>query len=46
MTDLVAQDNKGPLSPKKPMHDAKAKVIMLFMEGGPNKLILLTLSQS
>ena len=39
MTDLVAQDNKGPLSPKKPMHDAKAKaVIMLFMEGGPSQV--------
>lgn len=28
---------KGPLSPKPPMHPAKAKaVIMLFMEGGPS----------
>ena len=29
----------GPLSPKTPMHDAKAKaVIMLFMEGGPSQV--------
>lgn len=29
----------GPLSPKKPLHPAKAKaVIMLFMEGGPGHM--------
>jgi hypothetical protein len=29
----------GPLAVKKPMHDAKAKnVIMLFMEGGPSQV--------
>ncbi|MEC8906751.1 MAG: DUF1501 domain-containing protein [Verrucomicrobiota bacterium] len=39
MTDLLAKDSEGPLSPKKPMHDAKAKaVIMLFMEGGPSQV--------
>ena len=39
MTDLLAKDNRGPLAPKKPMHDAKAKaVIMLFMEGGPSQV--------
>ncbi|MFL2480676.1 MAG: DUF1501 domain-containing protein [Verrucomicrobiales bacterium] len=39
MTDLLAKDSAGPLSPKKPMHDAKAKaVIMLFMEGGPSQV--------
>ena len=38
MTDLLAKDAVGPLAPKKPMHDAKAKnVIMLFMEGGPSQ---------
>ncbi|MEM7011583.1 MAG: DUF1501 domain-containing protein [Verrucomicrobiota bacterium] len=37
MTDIVAQEAKGPMSPKKPMLPAKAKnVIMLFMEGGPS----------
>jgi hypothetical protein len=39
MTDLMAKDKIGPLTPKKPMHDAKAKnVIMLFMEGGPSQM--------
>ena len=39
MTDMLAKDTSGPLSPKKPMHDAKAKnVIMLFMEGGPSQM--------
>ena len=39
MTDLIAKGNPGPLAPKKPMHDAKAKaVIMLFMEGGPSQV--------
>ncbi|MAW11133.1 MAG: DUF1501 domain-containing protein [Verrucomicrobiales bacterium] len=39
MTDLIAKDNQGPLYPKNPMHDAKAKaVIMLFMEGGPSQV--------
>ncbi|MEO1526181.1 MAG: DUF1501 domain-containing protein [Planctomycetota bacterium] len=38
LTDLQASEAKpGPLSPKPPMHPAKAKaVIMLFMEGGPS----------
>ncbi|MDA1054942.1 MAG: DUF1501 domain-containing protein [Planctomycetota bacterium] len=38
---LAAESNvsAGPLSPKKPMHPAKAKaVIMLFMEGGPGQM--------
>ncbi|MFP6899730.1 MAG: DUF1501 domain-containing protein, partial [Opitutales bacterium] len=39
MTDLLAKETAGPLAPKKPMHDAKAKaVIMLFMEGGPSQV--------
>ena len=39
MTDLLAKDSAGPLAPKNPMHDAKAKaVIMLFMEGGPSQV--------
>ncbi len=39
MTDLLAKETVGPLAPKKPMHDAKAKnVIMLFMEGGPSQV--------
>ena len=39
MTDLLAKDSVGPLTPKKPMHNAKAKaVIMLFMEGGPSQV--------
>ena len=39
MTDLLAKDAASPLAPKKPMHDAKAKaVIMLFMEGGPSQV--------
>ncbi len=44
LTDLLARDARcseqvGPLSPKPPMHPAKAKaVIMLFMEGGPGQM--------
>ncbi|MFT7641709.1 MAG: hypothetical protein ACI9G1_003460 [Pirellulaceae bacterium] len=50
LTDLCAADAGaadkaalkkalGPLSPKPPMHPAKAKaVIMLFMEGGPSQV--------
>ncbi len=42
LTDLLASEAKttsGPLAPKKPMHPAKAKnVIMLFMEGGPGQM--------
>ncbi|MCR9201315.1 MAG: DUF1501 domain-containing protein [Planctomycetaceae bacterium] len=40
LTDLQAQEQAaGPLAPKKPMLDAKAKaVIMLFMEGGPSQV--------
>ena len=45
LTDLLAKDGyaateaAGPLSPKPPMHPAKAKaVIMLFMEGGPSQV--------
>ena len=31
--------NRGPLSPKQPMHTPKAKAcIMLFMEGGPSQV--------
>ncbi len=38
LTDLNAQDAAGPMVPKKPMHEPKAKaVIMLFMEGGPSQ---------
>ena len=39
-TDLLAREAvAGPLASKKPMHDAKAKaVIMLFMEGGPSQV--------
>jgi len=40
LTDLQAAEKKpaGPLAPKQPMHDPKAKaVIMLFMEGGPSQ---------
>ena len=39
-TDLLAREAvAGPLALKKPMHDAKAKaVIMLFMEGGPSQV--------
>lgn len=40
LTDLRAAEKTaaGPLAPKKPMHDPKAKaVIMLFMEGGPSQ---------
>ncbi|MEL7498492.1 MAG: DUF1501 domain-containing protein [Planctomycetota bacterium] len=48
LTDLLASESIGkglggvqekdsPLAPKKPMHEPKAKsVIMLFMEGGPS----------
>lgn len=38
LTDLQAKEQSaGPLAPKKPLHEAKAKaVIMLFMEGGPS----------
>ena len=43
LTDLLAAENvataSAPLAPKKPMHPAKAKnVIMLFMEGGPGHM--------
>ena len=42
LTDLQAAEKRasaGPLAPKPPMHDAKAKaVIMLFMEGGPSQV--------
>lgn len=40
LTDLEAQESQaGPLQPKKPMMDPKAKaVIMLFMEGGPSQV--------
>ncbi|MFK7736817.1 MAG: DUF1501 domain-containing protein [Pirellulaceae bacterium] len=44
LTDILARDGLSidkesiPLAPKKPMHPAKAKaVIMLFMEGGPSQ---------
>ncbi|MEC7776210.1 MAG: DUF1501 domain-containing protein, partial [Planctomycetota bacterium] len=39
-SDLIARAEKaGPLSPRKPHHEPKAKaVIMLFMEGGPSHL--------
>ena len=40
LTDLQAAEKKsaGPLASKQPMHDPKAKaVIMLFMEGGPSQ---------
>ena len=44
LTDLLAQDgcaeaSEGPLAPKRTMHPARAKaVIMLFMEGGPSHI--------
>ncbi len=46
LTDILASDGvastsekAGPLSPKPPIHPAKAKaVIMLFMEGGPSQV--------
>ncbi len=44
LTDLLSREGlaasaTGPLSPKPPMHPAKAKaVIMLFMEGGPSQV--------
>lgn len=41
LTDLQAAESEkpaGPLAPKMPMHEPKAKaVIMLFMEGGPSQ---------
>ncbi|MBM81417.1 MAG: hypothetical protein CMJ78_12620 [Planctomycetaceae bacterium] len=40
LTDLEAAEKKSanPLAPKQPMHEPKAKaVIMLFMEGGPSQ---------
>lgn len=39
-SDLIARAEKaGPLAPRKPHHEPKAKaVIMLFMEGGPSHL--------
>ncbi len=37
--DVSAKDAAGPLTPKPPMHPARAKaVIMLFMEGGPSQV--------
>ena len=39
ITDLLARESPGPLAPRKPMHEAKTKaVIMLFMEGGPSQM--------
>jgi hypothetical protein len=42
LSDMLAAEGTakvGPLAVKKPMHDAKAKnVIMLFMEGGPSQV--------
>jgi len=42
LTDMLAAEQKptaGPLAPKMPMHEPKAKaVIMLFMEGGPSQV--------
>ena len=39
MTDLLAKETAGPLTPRQPMHAPKAKnVIMLFMEGGPSQV--------
>ena len=39
MTDLLAKDAVRPLATKKPMHEPRAKaVIMLFMEGGPSQV--------
>ena len=39
MTDLVAKDSSVLGGTKKPMHEPKAKnVIMLFMEGGPSQV--------
>lgn len=42
LSDMLAAEavtKPGPLAVKKPMHDAKAKnVIMLFMEGGPSQV--------
>lgn len=46
LTDLLAAETAsgstvadGPMAPKKPMHPARAKnVIMLFMEGGPGHM--------
>jgi hypothetical protein len=39
MTDLIAKDSSVLGGTKKPMHEPKAKnVIMLFMEGGPSQV--------
>ena len=39
ITDLTAKDSAVPGGAKKPMHEPKAKnVIMLFMEGGPSQM--------
>ena len=39
MTDLMAKDSSSSTGAKKPMHEPKAKnVIMLFMEGGPSQV--------
>jgi len=39
MTDLMAKDSASFSGVKKPMHEPKAKnVIMLFMEGGPSQV--------
>jgi len=39
MTDLLAKDTSSIGGLKKPMHEPKAKnVIMLFMEGGPSQV--------
>ena len=39
MTDLMAQESAASSGVKKPMHEPKAKnVIMLFMEGGPSQV--------
>ena len=45
MTDLLAGDNLQKYDLKKPMHEPKAKnVIMLFMEGGPSQMDTLILN--
>ena len=39
MTDLMAKDSTSSSGVKEPMHEPKAKnVIMLFMEGGPSQV--------
>ena len=39
MTDLMAKESAASSGVKKPMHEPKAKnVIMLFMEGGPSQV--------